>query len=307
MSDLTELVAAYTSISDRVLAAERRLQQWTPDHFAVESVQPGVIMAERLNDPTRYTLWARNPSPNRFEFDPHYDAARWITRQGEFSIPVGDQFRIPFARSVGIGQNLWVQWEARFDQRWQQGAKTFQIADDRNPRNGGEIQLEINSFACARSNNGPASMGDYQITPAIRFYRPAMQPVSRMIGKLRNVQTAMFGLTGSQLAKADPPMRHVGEGGTQYFVRPGQWTRYTVHYDMTTWRLQMWIADESTDPTMVIDSPVQMNEPTIRRFIAWWVELNSSEGRVPAPCDCFTWVRNAIASTSPIALGGRPG
>ncbi len=59
------------------------------------------------------------------------------------------------------------------------------------------------------------------------------------------------------------------------------------------------------DPTLVIDSPVQMAD-LARRFIAWWIEINSSEGQGTAPCDCYVWVRNAIASTAPIALGGRP-
>lgn len=300
---LNEIRQSLNEISSRLDAIEASLPSL--DHFGVQSSKPGVIMAERLNDPARYSALSAGTLSGRVVYDAVAGGTRWQVLQGEFSIPNGDQFRISFSRPVGAGESLWVQWEAMFDPRWQQGSKTFQVADDMRARNGGSIQLEVNSFACHRETNGSPVVGNYQITPAIRFYRPPLQPVSVMNGRLRNVQTAIMGLMGSQLENANPPQRHVGEGGTQYFVRPDQWTRYTLNYDMASWRLRLWIADENTDPTLVIDSPVQMADVS-RRFISWWVEINSSEGRGGAQSDCYMWVRNALASTGEIELGGRP-
>ncbi len=244
--DLAELVRDYDALRNRIDIIERQVTDLVPDHFAIESAQPGVIMTERRMIPADTRCWRRVhcPAASSTTLRSVAPGGWWHRASTRYHPATSSASRSdgPLALDRAYG----FSGRHNLIPSGNMGPRHSRLPTINGPRDGGSIQLEINSFACSRATNGPAVKGSYHITPAIRFYRPSLQPVHSMVGKFRNVQTALFGLLGSQLAKANPLQEHVVDGGTQYFVRPGQWTRYTVHYDMSSWRLQMWIADEST-------------------------------------------------------------
>ncbi len=228
-----------------------------------------MLVHESLSDPTRYKLLAPRHSQS-VKYDAEFNCASWLIRKGEFSIATRDQFRFAILPKIGAGQSLWAQWDARYDSVWQQGRKTFQFADDQVNRRGGKIQLEVNSFAVDRQTGKAAQVGNYHIKPAIRIYRPGK--------KCESIEQ-------------------------KYFIQPNQWVRYTLHYDMKNWQLRLWIADESTDPLLVVDSQVTIAN-VARRFSWFWIELNSSEGAGAAKADCITRARRVLIDSKPIEIGG---
>lgn len=287
----------------------------TPEqsHFEYASKLPGVVAVQAWDsqEAVRRSMGGgyHNDYTRVANYDPEKNAACWLIRKGEQSIPIGAWGEVDFPPTSD--KLLAIQWEAFYDSAKMHGGKTFQLWD-------GGIQVEVQSRLVG-PDYGPFVLGQpYQILHSFRTYRMAEvggngepEQLSTEPWTVRNVQPSLFARP-RQLAFDKPG--HVGEGGKAYFVRPGQWTRYTLEYDLsqTPARLKLWIADENTDPTLVLCDP---DDPALgfiaepksrdRKFHRWLVELNNSTS--VAPCDCRHWVRNVIVSQgASIPLGGRP-
>jgi hypothetical protein len=285
------------------------------EHFASISKSKKAVFASSFNDPSEYAEFLAGGSGHIGTVvfhDPDKKAARWEIPKGQLSIPIGSQFRPTFQPITDDIVSM--QWEVYWDPRWQQGGKSFQIAwtpggDDR--------LLEIQSSKIKTDPTIDSLVNNYRILHSFRTYGGGVK-----VGGNGNPEQLSSGEWRTR--NVQPPLRapirqmtgveHVCGGGTAYLVRPGQWVRYTVSWDLSAQpaRLKMWIADESTDPTLVMADPGNHDsgfiyEPNAdnRGVNQFWVELNSSS--TASQIDCSTWVRNFVVwKGADIPRSGRP-
>jgi hypothetical protein len=211
------------------------------------------------------------------------------------------------------------QWEVKYDPVWQHGGKAFQIECG-----GGSLGIEIQANMFPMDRSIPSNISNYQLLHSVRVYIGGTgaiiggnnNPEQLSTGPYtqRNVQPPLYARIRQMQQGVDNP-GHVGEGGQAYFVRPGQWVRYTLSWDLSVnpARLKVWIADENTDPTLIMadendNSLGFICEPRPERRSVKAIrmpEFNNSSTN--APVDSTTLIRNVVVwKGAEIPLGGRP-
>lgn len=308
---LEELKTRFLDLEARVIKLQSILS-----HFAIASASPNCIASESYNDPSRWSRCNRSAASHAANGTivhvPEERATGFRIRAGEMSLAC--QFGMPVPRVEN--ELVSFQWEVKYDPIWQHGGKGFQLDCGNNSLG---IELQANKFRRDLSNS--ELIGNYHILHSVRCYisgpfggSGAREQLSTGPQTSRNIQPPLWARIRQITQGIDNP-GHVGEGGRAYFVRPGQWVRYTVSWDLSQQpaRLKIWIADEATDPTLIMADPDDPNlgficesEPARR-----WVrslrlpEFNNSKSL--APVDCTTLIRNFVAwRGKDVPLGGRP-
>ncbi len=295
-------------------------------HFDKVSADTHCVFSESYDVPDRYKHYNKNIDSclksGVVSHDTEHHAAA-------FKIPAGSQsLACQFMVQVPKIENelFSVQWEVFYDPKWQHGGKAFQLECGENALG---IELQAHKVIAAKNRlvekSEEAMVGNYRILHSVRCYHApsgkehfggngSAEQLSSGPKERRNVQPALEAKI-RQILKGEVDPGHVGMGGKAYFVYPGQWVRYTFSWDLSQQpaRLKLWIADESTDATLVVADPDDHNLGFICEPLPWrryvramrMPEFNNS--RSIAPVDSTTLVRNIVVwRGADVPLGGRP-
>lgn len=310
--DLAELVRDYDALRHRISAIQSHF-----DHFAIVSNSDRCVRSESYDDPGRWSMYNKaaptHAANGTIVHVPDQRATGFRIRAGEMSLACQFHLALPRIENELVS----IQWEAKYDPVFQHGGKAFQLDCGNNSLG---IELQANKFPRDRGNS--SLINNYEILHSVRCYisgpfggSGSQEQLSTGPKTSRNVQPPLWARIRQIRQGIDNP-GHIGEGGRAYFVRPGQWVRYTLSWDLSQSpaRLKIWIADENTDPTLIMADPDDPNLGFIcesapaRRWIRSlrMPEFNNSSSI--APVDCLTLVRNVVVwRGADVPLGGRPG
>ncbi len=289
-------------------------------HFDIVSASPQCIASESYDDPSRWTLYNRSANSHAANGTilhvPQERATGFVIRAGEQSLACQFGIAVPRIENDLVS----FQWEVKYDRRWQHGGKAFQLDCGKNSLG---IELQANKFQRGPIGPDPTDplIANYHILHSVRTYlsgpfggNGSGEQLATGPQTSRNVQPPLFARIRQISQGIDDP-GHVGEGGRAYFVRPSIWVRYTVTWDLSDYpaRLKIWVADEDTDPTLIMADPdsddlgfICESEPA-RRWVRSCRMPEFNNSRSIAPVDSVTLVRNFVAWRGvEVPLGGRP-
>ena len=294
-------------------------------HFETESAKRNVILArsyrseQEIEDDSQFT-----PN-NMVNYDAKMDAAKIIIPSGVSNL--SPQLRPTFGGNYLTmdGDELWLQWEARFDSSYAPAAnlngietnKLYQLASG-----SGKQKFEFRhrySFTDDTAvavpdyrvyQNAPTEFGIQDIREDGEWCSPLsynVQPGGETwgYGRGKNLQSASDHLADLGGVCSD-------QKDNFFLIRPDTWIRYSVKWTRTSGveRVTIWMADETTGPVVVLQDTdgvkgFKVDYSDANGFDRFWVEYNTSQKR-SAGADLVSYFRNFIVSTSEIALGGRP-
>ena len=312
---MTDIDTAIAEVLARIERLNQRLDAFG-DHFSKVSRSSNCIAFETYNEPSRWPLYNRgaavHAASGTIVHVPEERATGFRIRDGEMSLAC--QFGMPVPRVEN--ELVSFQWEVKYDTVWQHGGKAFQLDCGNN-----SLGIELQAAKFRRDLSKPDAIGNYHILHSVRCYisgpfggNGAQEQLSTGPRTGRNVQPPLWARIRQITQGIDDP-GHVGEGGKAYFVRPDQWVRYTVSWDLSQQpaRLKIWIADEATDPTLIMADPDDQSLGFICESVPArrWVrslrlpEFNNSS--TICPVECTTLMRNFVAwRGADVPLGGRP-
>lgn len=275
-------------------------------HYHDCLTSPHLHAAFGLRDPSgaEYAQYANGSQPvGQITYDATQDAAKITLTNGGASLHIQDYLRLSFPElRKGVDQEVSFQWEAR----WSQGFldirdngvhthKAFRLDHQANrPVEAGrrfELQTRYGSgpdgtiaLPTIRSyHNGPHG-GDGEANPLSSHGRDDYQPGGQSDG---------------------------------FVIAPDTWVRFTLS---VTWhdgeqRIRLWMADEHTDPVLVIADPDDPSQgfladmsPGTPVGLDQFVVLFDTSQEARGEDELNVWVRNIVVfKDATVPLGGRPG
>lgn len=290
MDSLDILEDRFAAIGNRITALEGGSDL---SHFARVSSSPNRIWSNDYNNQEEYSQFCGSGYIGTSVFhDAEKQAARFSIPAGQRSLPIGAQC-VPKWPQV-TDDIVSVQWEYFCDPATaSHGGKAFNMLDG----------VRIN---CEVQHSRIGELGNYKILPSLRIYAlPTAfggngnnEQLSVGEWTKRNVQMGP-GLYAPirQILSNPSAYPDVRDGGTVKYIYPGEWTRYTLSWDLSQSpaRIKMWINDTLTicDPD---DPTIGFIYDTSGGYRGWRAakmpEFNNST--TLAPVDISQWVRNVV-------------
>ena len=307
--DLSILQSQYAALSARVSALESAQPYGGNAHYESLLTHPNLVKAFSLRSVDQWTE-KRNWSGTTIDYSPTLDACRFILppRKNEGG---GFMFRWPNA-SANIGDTLVVQHDYLFNQNMfgaSIGGKFTNLCVDNN------ITFELNP-----DYNVAGKPGGY----GLRVYAGKLegrQERDQLCSDVANPTATFFGSGGGWDCNPGPdstnPRLSNFPHPTTFRSGWDEWTRVT--YELTRvdegTRIKVWLANETTDPKLIIASPIN---PTLGFLVSttsqvnsWYAELDTSQERTyleDQPLR-FTAFRNLVVLSNvegATVLGGKP-
>lgn len=307
-------------------------------HFNSEVARLGPAGLDELIRGTGYRTQAEidadtgQPPNTHVLYNPTEDAAEVHIPANTNSLPQQVKFTYS-SHLTNVGEELWVQFEARFDAGWEQmfpeGVqvyKCFQISGFNNDQIKCELKTNFSFGDQATSICGlvwriyggqgesvsPEGTGDDNplSEDVVHAIDVNCQPGGDTWMRDTGGHTAAMHLTESTLG-----IHNV----KPFLMLPGRWTRHTIrlylHSDNAEY-MTHWISDENNDPVVVIgradygavvnpEDGFRCNWSGNSGFNGFWFEYNTSQSRT-GPARNGAFFRNLIIAKVPIQLGGRP-
>ncbi|MEM6995442.1 MAG: hypothetical protein AAF721_33340 [Myxococcota bacterium] len=254
--------------------------------------RPDVLAGYSLRDPSQLVDSAFTYEPDTDAYHSAQDAAKGVVPAGDGMSDAnvgghgsGGQLRLPVDVSEGRLIYTWdVWWGAEFEAAPQEiggedGLRThkaFQIASNVRQPDESSIWFEVRSHY----GQAPGTIGS---TDARAYGTGLDNPI---LGP---------GTTGEGGGQIGPLLAN-------FTLQTQTWTRYWVEIEVDTpstddfAEISMWAADETTEPTLLLDKVLLHSGGTMTEF---WLEFNSSQKRGVGSEPLTLYVRNLVMLHDP--------